>query len=62
MVMAHQQKNREDEKKMLILVEVSKTEYGLETKNMSNQRRKHRTQHDHFHHMAIMTKIKHVEN
>lgn len=47
---------------MVILVEVSNTEYGLEMKNMSNQRRKHRAQHDNFHHMAIMTKIRHKEN
>lgn len=47
---------------MLILVEVFKTEYDLETKNMSNRRRKHRTEHDNFQHMTIMTKIKHIEN
>lgn len=47
---------------MLTFVEISNTEYGLEMKNMSNQRRKHGTQHNNFHYMAVIAKISKTEN
>lgn len=47
---------------MLTFVEVSNTEYDLETKSMSNQRRKHGTQHDNFHYIAVIAKISKTEN
>lgn len=47
---------------MLTFVEVSNTEYGLETKNMNNQRRKHGTQHNNFHYMVVIAKISKTEN